>query len=101
MVSVLQGLGLDMWLWTTHPRDGAADASAADIAAQTTDDLTPGSVILLHDDGSPQGVDALPGIVAMARQRRFRFVALDDAQASVPTPADSASTEEADSALTR
>ena len=99
VVSVLQSLGLEMWLWTTHPHDGDTNASAPDIVARTTDDLTPGSVILLHDDGSPQGVEALPDIVAMARQRRFRFVPLDFANASAPRTSAPTVSAEADSAL--
>jgi peptidoglycan/xylan/chitin deacetylase (PgdA/CDA1 family) len=99
VVSVLQSLGLEMWLWTVHPHDDASNSSAPDIVARVTDDLTPGSVILLHDAGSPQGFEALPDIVAMARQRRFRFVALDFANASVPRTGAPAETAEADSAL--
>ncbi len=84
VVSVLQALGLEIWLWTGHPHDVAPSAAVDTLVSQTTDDLTPGSVIHLHDTASLQAVEALPEIVAMARERRFRFVALDGAHPDTP-----------------
>ena len=101
VVSVLQSLGLEIWLWTSHPHDTAANASAHDIVRRTTDELTPGSVILWHDSGSPQAVEALLGIVAMVHRRRFRFVALDDSHASAPRTGAEAKIAEVDAATGR
>jgi peptidoglycan/xylan/chitin deacetylase (PgdA/CDA1 family) len=101
VVSLLQALGLEIWLWTGHPHDVAPDSVVEDIVAQTTDDLTPGSVICLHDTASPQVVGALPGIIGAVRSRRFRFVALGGAHPSVPRVGADALVQSADAALAR
>ncbi len=96
VVSVLAALGLEIWLWTGRPLD-TGPAGAEGMVGETTDDLTPGSVILLHDADTSGAVQALPGIIEMVHERRFRFVALDDTRAS--TPSDTADTEKAGAAL--
>jgi peptidoglycan/xylan/chitin deacetylase (PgdA/CDA1 family)/glycosyltransferase involved in cell wall biosynthesis len=78
VVSMLQTLGLEIWLWTSHPHNLAPASCADDIVSQTTDDLTPGSVILLHDTDRCQTVEALPEIIRIVRERTFRFVPLED-----------------------
>jgi peptidoglycan/xylan/chitin deacetylase (PgdA/CDA1 family) len=78
VVTVLQRLGLHIWLWTSHPGDVAPGSSAPDIVSVTADGLMPGSVILLHDSAHSSTLEALPEIVRMARERKFRFVPLEE-----------------------
>jgi peptidoglycan/xylan/chitin deacetylase (PgdA/CDA1 family) len=78
--------GLRPWLWTVNPRDWRPGITARKIL----DDLGPlsgGDVVLLHDAIElPEGpeaadrsatVEALPAIIAAARERGLRLRAID------------------------
>lgn len=61
-------------LWTDDPGDFTKPPSAV-ILKRTLSRLENGAVILLHD-GIPETLQALPAIIASARQRGYQFVTL-------------------------
>jgi peptidoglycan-N-acetylglucosamine deacetylase len=78
---ILARRGLTMALWTVREGDGGRDAKT--IAAETLARLRPGAIVLLHDakeatqDGDRSAVvEALPAIIAGAREAGYAFVPL-------------------------
>ena len=77
-------LGQRCVLWSISSGDwagGAAGRTAEAIASTVADSLEGGAIILLHDSGGAEGapqtmLDALPKIIAEARRRGLRPVAL-------------------------
>lgn len=85
LVPILRERGMHLVLWSAAGYDWKKDA--AGIVAATLRELKPGAVILLHDgrETRPAGqvdrsitVQALPGIIAAARERGYKFVPLQD-----------------------
>jgi peptidoglycan/xylan/chitin deacetylase (PgdA/CDA1 family) len=83
LVPVLRERGMHLVLWSAAGYDWKRDAPG--IVAATLRELKPGAVILLHDgrETRPAGhvdrsitVQALPGIIAAARERGYKFVPL-------------------------
>lgn len=62
-------------LWDVRLREGDLDAPGN--VAWVGENLRPGTIVLCHDAGSDNryiGIQAIPGIVATARERGFEFV---------------------------
>ena len=66
------GHGYITTLWTDDPGDFMKTTPAV-IEKRTLAHLENGAIILLHD-GIPETLEALPGIIAAARQRGYQFV---------------------------
>lgn len=66
------GHGYITTLWTDDPGD-FLKLTPAVIEKRTLAHLENGAIILLHD-GIPETLEALPGIIAAARQRGYQFV---------------------------
>ena len=79
VVSILDAHGLQTWLWTTHPDTHTRSAGPDEIVNTTVDELTPGSVLVLHHGSDEQGevVAALPDVIATVRERGYEFVGLN------------------------
>jgi len=78
-VAVVAALGLEPWLWTTHPDVVRAGAGAAALAREVLDRLTPGSVVALPAGDAVADAEvaaALPGLIEEARRRGYEFVPL-------------------------
>jgi peptidoglycan/xylan/chitin deacetylase (PgdA/CDA1 family) len=85
LVPALRERGMHLVLWSATGYDWKKDAPG--IVTATLEKLKPGAVILLHDgrETRPAGqvdrsvtVQALPAIVAAARERGYTFVPLQD-----------------------
>jgi hypothetical protein len=79
VVSTLDGRHLETWLWTTHPATSPVGPTGEEMASQTMDDLTSGSVIVLYFSDAravEQTVAALLGLIRRARNRGYKFVDL-------------------------
>jgi peptidoglycan/xylan/chitin deacetylase (PgdA/CDA1 family) len=79
VVSLLKALGLQIWLWTSHPDACSAPSAPEEILNKTMSNLTPGSVILLHEGDWPgaQTLRILPELIRRIRKLRYRFADLD------------------------
>ena len=84
VISWLARQGFVTWLWTGDARDFEPDVTIEGIVRRTLHSLTPGGIVLMHDGGGDRTktVRALPRIIEGARERGFRFVALDEVRAS-------------------
>jgi peptidoglycan/xylan/chitin deacetylase (PgdA/CDA1 family) len=76
--AIVDDVGQILVHWSVSVNDGSA--SSEDIVAGVLDKLEPGAIVLLHE--LPQTVAALPGIVAGAHERGYRFVTLDGSGAA-------------------
>ena len=75
--------------WTTDTlgwKGTSGGMSVDKVRDRVLDDLEPGGIVLMHlgshEDGSALDADALPAIIAGARERGYSFVGLDAAFAS-------------------
>jgi len=78
-VATVLAMGLEPWLWTTHPRLARPGAGAARLVQETMDALTPGSVVALpvgDRRAAAEVLAAVPAIVDQARLRGYRLVPL-------------------------
>ncbi len=78
VVSVLDHLGLQTWLWTTHPESYGPAADTREIVAKTVAGLTPGSVLVFHrEPGHGDTVAALAEVITSVRDCGYEFVGLN------------------------
>ncbi|MGA2522408.1 MAG: polysaccharide deacetylase family protein, partial [Acidimicrobiales bacterium] len=79
VASTLASLGLDMWLWTTHPAAPVTGARPEELKRSTMDGLTPGAVLALgvrRPEDAEHVVAALGPIIEGCRGRGYQLVAL-------------------------
>ena len=79
VATALASLGLEMWLWTTHPTGPAPGASAQEQVRRTMDGLTPGAVLTVrvrNAEDAEQAVGAVGPIIDESRRRDYEFVSL-------------------------
>jgi len=70
--SVGASLGLIQTLWSVDPRDWA-DPPASVICRRVVSNVSPGSIVLLHDGTGTNTVEALPCIIKRLRARGYGF----------------------------
>ena len=85
VATAVRAVGLRAWLWTIDPKDWVP-ATTADAIVAGAEPLAAGDVVVLHDSmanpKSPEALDrtatleAVPRIVALARQRDLRLTTL-------------------------
>ncbi|GGR35172.1 hypothetical protein GCM10008957_51400 [Deinococcus ruber] len=65
--------------WNVDPQDDQHLAQSASIVTQVPTQVTPGSIVLLHDGGGNRSatVDALQILIPALRARGYQFVSLD------------------------
>ena len=78
VVSVLQALGLQIWICPSKTGDLPPEVRRDQIVGAMTEGVTPGSVLWLSDSAPSGGAvrDALSEIVGTVRARGYRFVPL-------------------------
>jgi peptidoglycan/xylan/chitin deacetylase (PgdA/CDA1 family) len=77
VAAAVTDVGYQELTWTIDPRDWEAPADT--ITARVLDELHTDAIVVLHDGSSntPETIEALPDIVAEARDRGFCFGSLD------------------------
>jgi peptidoglycan-N-acetylglucosamine deacetylase len=70
--SVGASLGLIQTLWSVDPRDWA-DPPASVICRRVVSNVSPGSIVLLHDGSGANTVEALPCIIKRLRAQGYGF----------------------------
>lgn len=70
--SVAGSLGLTQTLWSVDPRDWA-DPAASVICRRVVSNVSPGSIVLLHDGTGANTDEALPCIIKRLRAKGYSF----------------------------
>jgi peptidoglycan/xylan/chitin deacetylase (PgdA/CDA1 family) len=75
VVSIATSLGLTQTLWDVRPEiDDYLNPPPEEICNRVTSNVTPGSIVLLHDGGSAENTDAaLPCIIQNLKAQGYRF----------------------------
>ena len=84
VIAMARSLGLSTILWTDDPADYASPGSDV-IFRRVLEDVSPGSVILLHD-GVEQTVHILPMLIEELRRRGLGFVTVSEMLQKLPAP---------------
>ncbi len=75
----VKALGLRVVGWSARAFDGASAPDRETMKRRVIPGLTPGAIVLLHDaqergEGAPSSIDALPELLAAARERGLKCV---------------------------
>jgi len=77
MKSVAAELDMQVVMWNVDPQDWNEDTTPAKIITSIKKQLTPGSIIVLHE-GKPQTLKALPALIDELRQDGWDFVTVSE-----------------------
>ena len=88
-----KGMITTSFLWTQDSRDWSLPG-ASSIVANSCSNITPGSIVLLHDGGGnrTQTVEALPKIIENLKNEGYEFVTLSELMKSDPSIPESMTT---------